>query len=136
MARILGIDYGSKRTGISATDPDQIIVTPLKTINTNSLLSFFKHYMAEEVVEKVVFGYPTHKDGTPTYVVDEINEFKLKLSKLYPDLEFDFQDENFTSVEALDILLQSGLTKKQRRDKSRLDKISAVLILQRYLKHI
>ena len=136
MARILGIDYGSKRTGISVTDPDQIIVSPLKTVNTSSLLNFLKIYLSEEEVEKMVFGYPTHKDGNPTYVVEEIMKFKEKLTKLYPDMEFDFQDENFTSVEAQEIILKSGLTKKQRRDKSRLDKISAVLILQRYLKHI
>ena len=136
MARILGIDYGSKRTGISVTDPDQIIVSPLKTVNTSSLLNFLKIYLSEEEVEKTVFGYPTHKDGNPTYVVEEIMKFKEKLVKLYPDMEFDFQDENFTSVEAQEIILKSGLTKKQRRDKSRLDKISAVLILQRYLKHI
>lgn len=136
MARILGIDYGSKRTGISVTDPDQIIVSPLKTVNTSSLLNFLKIYLSEEEVEKMVFGYPTHKDGNPTYVVEEIMKFKEKLVKLYPDMEFDFQDENFTSVEAQEIILKSGLTKKQRRDKSRLDKISAVLILQRYLKHI
>ena len=136
MARILGIDYGSKRTGVSATDPDQIIVSPIKTVNTSSLLNFLKIYLEEEEVEKIVFGYPTHKDGSPTYVVDEINSFKAKLSKLYPQIEFDFQDENFTSVEAQEIILKSGLTKKQRRDKSRLDRISAVLILQRYLRHI
>ena len=136
MARILGIDYGSKRTGISVTDPDQIIVSPLKTVNTSSLLNFLKIYLSEEEVEKMVFGYPTHKDGNRTYVVEEIMKFKEKLTKLYPDMEFDFQDENFTSVEAQEIILKSGLTKKQRRDKSRLDKISAVLILQRYLKHI
>ncbi len=136
VARIIGIDYGIKRTGISVTDPDQIIVSPLKTVNTNSLLNFLKHYLAEEEVEKLVFGYPTHKDGNPTYVVDEINKFKSKLSKFFPKLAFDFQDENFTSVEAKEIILLSGLSKKQRQDKSRLDRISAVLILQRYLRHI
>lgn len=136
MARIIGIDYGSKRTGISVTDPDQIIVNPLKTVNTNSLLNFLSHYLKEEDVEKIVFGYPTHKDGNPTYVVDEINAFQKKLIKLFPDLQFDFQDENYTSVMAQEIILKSGLSKKQRQDKSRLDKLSAVLILQRYLKHI
>lgn len=136
MARIIGIDYGSKRTGISVTDPDQIIVNPLKTVNTNSLLNFLSHYLKEEDVEKIVFGYPTHKDGNPTYVVDEINAFQKKLIKIFPDLQFDFQDENYTSVMAQEIILKSGLSKKQRQDKSRLDKLSAVLILQRYLKHI
>jgi len=136
MARILGIDYGIKRTGLAVTDPEQIIVTSLKTVNTQSLLLFLKSYLQEEEVEKLVFGYPTHKDGNPTYVVDEIERFKDKLKKDFPDLEFDYQNENFTSAEAMEIMIQSGLSRKQRKDKARLDKISAVLILQRYLRHI
>ena len=136
MARILGIDYGIKRTGLAVTDPEQIIVNSLKTVNTQSLLLFLKSYLQEEEVEKLVFGYPTHKDGNPTYVVDEIERFKDKLKKDFPDLEFDYQNENFTSAEAMDIMIQSGLSRKQRKDKARLDKISAVLILQRYLRHI
>lgn len=132
----MGIDYGVKRTGISVTDPDQIIVSPLKTVNTRSLMNFLKIYLSEEPVEKLVFGYPTHRDGNPTYIVEEIEEFKSKLAKQYPTLVFDYQDENFTSAEALSIMISSGMSKKQRQDKSKLDKLSAVLILQRYLNHI
>jgi len=136
MGRILGVDYGQKKCGLAVTDPLQIIVSPLKTVKTSSLASYLKIYFQEEDVNKVVFGYPTHKDGNPTYVFDLIQEFIPQLKKLNPDLEIDFQNENFTSLQAKEILIKSGLSKKQRQDKSRLDKVSAVLILQRYLKHI
>lgn len=136
MSRIMSIDYGMKKCGLAVTDPMQIIVSPLRTVKTSSLFSFLKIYFVEEEVEKIVFGYPTHKDGNPTYVVELIEEFKTKLRKVAPQIEFDFQNENFTSLQAKEIILKSGLTKKQRQDKSRVDKISAVLILQRYLKHI
>jgi len=132
----MGIDYGMKKCGISVTDPQQIIVSPLRTVKTSSLLSFLKIYFIEESVEKMVFGYPTHKDGKPTYVVDLIEAFKIKLLKQFPEMKVDFQNENFTSLQAKEIMIQSGLSKKQRQDKSRIDKISAVLILQRYLNHI
>jgi putative Holliday junction resolvase len=132
----MSIDYGMKKCGLAVTDPMQIIVSPLRTVKTSSLISFLKIYFVEEEVEKIVFGYPTHKDGNPTYVVELIEEFKTKLRKVAPKIEFDFQNENFTSLQAKEIILKSGLTKKQRQDKSRVDKISAVLILQRYLKHI
>ena len=132
----MSIDYGMKKCGLAVTDPMQIIVSPLRTVKTSSLFSFLKIYFVEEEVEKIVFGYPTHKDGNPTYVVELIEEFKTKLRKVAPQIEFDFQNENFTSLQAKEIILKSGLTKKQRQDKSRVDKISAVLILQRYLKHI
>lgn len=132
----MGIDYGMKKCGIAVTDPMQIIVSPLKTVKTTSLLSYLKIYFVEEQVDKLVFGYPTHKDGQPTYVVDLIETFKIQLLKQFPNLKVDFQNENFTSLQAKEIMIKSGLSKKQRQDKSRIDKLSAVLILQRYLKHI
>ena len=100
------------------------------------MLSFLKIYFEEEEVEKIVFGLPSHRDGNPTYLVAEIEKFVKLLSKAYPNLAIDYQNENYTSAQAQQIILNSGLTKKQRQDKTRLDKISAVLILQRYLKHI
>jgi putative Holliday junction resolvase len=136
MPRILGIDYGIKKCGIAVSDPLQIIVSPLKTVKTSSMMSFLKIYLSEEEVEKVVFGLPTHADGNPTYLVAEIESFAKKLLETYPKLVLAYQNENYTSAQAQQIILTSGLTKKQRQDKSRLDKISAVLILQRYLKHI
>ncbi len=136
MPRILGIDYGIKKCGIAVSDPLQIIVSPLKTVKTSSMMSFLKIYLSEEEVEKVVFGLPTHADGNPTYLVAEIESFAKKLLDTHPELVLAYQNENYTSAQAQQIILTSGLTKKQRQDKSRLDKISAVLILQRYLKHI
>ena len=136
MPRILAIDYGIKKCGLAVTDPLQIIVSPLKTVKTSSLLSFLKMYFSEEEVEKVVMGMPSNLDGTPTYLVDYINKFVNRLTQEFSDLSVDYQNENFSSLQAKEIILKSGLTKKQRQDKSRLDKISAVIILQRYLKHI
>jgi len=136
MPRIMSIDYGIKKCGIAVTDPLQIIVSPLRTIKTSSLLSFLKIYFVEEEVEKIVFGIPTHKDGNETYLVTHIKRFSSELKTKFPDLLIDYQNENFSSSQAKAIILASGLSKKQRQDKTRLDKISAVIILQRYLKHI
>ena len=136
VSRIIGIDYGIKKCGIAVTDPMQIIVSPLKTVNTGSLLNFLKIYCSEEDVQKCVFGLPSHLDGNPTYIVEHIHTFVADLKKHFPTMVVDFQNENFTSKEAKEIILKSGLSKKQRQDKTRLDKISAVLILQRYLGHI
>jgi len=136
MARIVGIDYGTKKTGISATDNLQIIVTAIDTVPTNELLPFLQKYIKEEEVEKIVFGKPTHKDGNPTYLQEHIDAFIAKLTGLYPTLLVDFQDERMTSIEAKSIILQSGIRKSKRKDKTLVDKISAVLILQKYLRHI
>ncbi len=136
MARILSIDYGRKRCGIAATDPLQIIVTAIDTVATQVLFDYLVKYMSEEVVEKIVFGKPTHADGNETFLMDDIRLFIKKLLKKYPNMETDFQDESFTSVEAKHIIRLSGAKKKKRKDKALIDKISAVIILQKYLNHI
>ena len=136
VSRILSIDYGIKKCGVAVTDPLQIIVSPLKTVKTSSLLSFLKIYFQEEQVEKIVLGMPSHADGNPTYLVPLIKNFEKQLVDNFPAVKLDYQNENYSSLQAKEILLNSGLSKKQRQDKGRLDKISAVIILQRYLKHI
>lgn len=135
MGRILGIDFGKKRTGLSTTDPLKLIVSGLETVNTSELDDFIKNYVETEDVEKLVFGKPTHKDGNPTYIWNDIQRRADLYQKQFPFLKIDYEDENFTSVDAHQILLQT-VSKKKRRDKKIVDKLSAVLILQKYLGHI
>lgn len=132
----MGIDYGTRKTGISATDPLQIIVNGLETVPTDKLQDFLTDYLTREEVDKIVFGLPRHADGNPTYLTPIVENFAKKIKSQFPEIEIDFQDESFTSKQAKEILLQSGANKKKRRDKTQVDKISAVLILQSYLKHI
>lgn len=136
MARILGIDYGLKRTGLAATDPLQIIVSGIDTIDTKDIWDWLQAYLSEEEVEKIVFGHPTHSDGTDTHLVEHIQTLMAKIEKHAPHIHLDMQDESFSSTMAKQIILQSGTKKKKRRDKALVDKMSAVIILQRYLNHI
>jgi len=135
MGRILGLDYGAKKCGIAATDILQLIVNGVGTVETRDLFSFLKNYMENEDVDKLVIGHPKHKDGTDTYLKKNIDTFVAKIAKAYPLLKIDFEDERMTSVEAKEIIFRSGIKKSKRRDKSLVDKVSAVLILQRYLGH-
>lgn len=136
MARILSIDFGLKRCGLAVTDPLQIIVSGLETVPSETLLDWLANYLSNEQVEKIVIGHPTHADGSDTYLVDNINILKKEIRKIAPEMEIDMQDESFTSSMAKSLILQSGVKKKKRRDKSLVDKMSAVIILQRYLNHI
>ena len=63
-----------------------------------------------------------------------IREFIKKLSLRFPDIPIDRYDERFSSKMAFQTMIDAGLTKKNRRDKSVIDKISATIILQGYLK--
>ena len=136
MSRILAIDYGTKRTGIAVTDPLQIIASGLTTVATGELFDFLAHYFKEEEVETIVVGEPLHPDGNPAQIAHLVVGFVRKLKKEYPDKEVVMQDERFTSENAKQILLQSGIGQKKRRDKSLVDKISAALILEDYMKSI
>lgn len=81
-------------------------------------------------------GLPKHKDGTPTYLYKDILKFYEKWNKNDLSIPIDFEDEAYTSSDAKEIIIQSGTKKKKRKDKSLVDLVSAVLILQKYLGHI
>ena len=131
----MAIDYGTKRTGVAVTDPLQIIVNGLDTVPTNEIFDFLSSYLSQEEVEKIVVGEPMHLDGKPAQIAHLVVGFVRKLKKQYPGLEIVTHDERLTSQEAREIILQSGVKKKKRRQKDLVDKISAVLILQDYLHH-
>ena len=58
MARILAIDYGTKRCGIAVTDPGQIIATGLTTVHSKDIVDWLKKYMDKEAVDTIVVGEP------------------------------------------------------------------------------
>lgn len=136
MGRIVCIDYGLRRCGIATTDPLQIIVNGLTAVATRDLHDFLVRYINNEKVEKVVFGLPVHKDGNFTALKPVITAFAQNLKNTFPYLIIDFADEQFSSVEAKEMILKYGIPQKKRRDKSLTDQVSAVIILQRYLNHI
>ena len=133
MGRILAIDYGTKRTGIAITDELQLIASGLTTVATKELISFLTDYFASEKVELILVGEPTQKDGTPSDVEEDIQKFLKKFSKTFPTFEVKRVDERYTSKMAFQTMIDSGLKKKQRRNKALLDEISATIILQEYL---
>ena len=133
MARVVGIDYGTKKVGIAVTDPLQIICSPLTTVPTGEIFEFLDEYLENEEVETIVVGEPKNLDGTPAQIAHLVVGFIRKLKKKYPDVNVATEDERFTSVEARAIILKSGAKKKKRRDKTLVDKVSAALILQAFM---
>jgi len=133
----MGIDYGLNRTGIAVTDPLQIIVTGLDTLETKSLLQFIIAYGQKEQIDDFVVGYPflDGEWGNSTFKT-KLDEFIGDLKKIFPTKSVHLQDERFSSVRAKEIILQSGKKKQARRDRRLLDKTSAIVILQEYLGHI
>lgn len=133
MARIIAIDYGTKRTGIAITDELQIIASGLTTVETKGLMKFLKEYIATENVEAMVIGEPKRMNNDPSDVEKDILRFRESVEKQHPTLKIIRQDERFTSKMAFQTMIDSGLSKKKRKNKALVDQISATIILQDYL---
>ncbi len=133
MARIVALDYGKKRTGVAVTDELQLIASGLTTLPTHQLIDFLKKYVSEENVALFVVGEPKQMNNTPSESEAFIIPFLVRLKKLFPEIPIEREDERFTSKMAMRTMIDSGLNKKQRRDKALVDEISATIILQAYL---
>ena len=133
MARIVGIDYGTKRSGIAVTDELQLIASGLTTVETPKLLDFLINYCSTENVEVIVVGEPKRHNNEASESESAILAFLLRLEKAMPEMPIKRVDERFTSKIAFQTMIDSGLKKKQRQNKSLIDEISATLILQSYL---
>ena len=133
MGRILAIDFGLKRTGIAITDEMQIIASGLTTVETKNLLSFLDSYLKEETVELFLIGLPKQMNNEASESEQHILPFITKLENKYPSIPIKRIDERFTSKIAFQTMIDSGLKKKQRKNKAMIDEISATLILQSYL---
>ncbi len=134
MARILSIDYGKKRTGIAVTDPLQLIAGGLATVSTSELFDWLKTYMAKEPVERIVIGEPRQPNGQPSENFERVQQFVNRWRKVVPEVPIEYFDERFTSVLAHQVMRDGGLKKKARQDKALVDEISAIIILEDYLK--
>lgn len=137
MGRILGIDYGRKRTGVAVTDTLKIVASNLATVPTHTLLQFITDYIAREPVERIVVGLPTQLNGEPSESMKYITPFVNRLRKQLPeDIRVVMYDERFTSTIAHQAMIDGGMKKSDRRDKSRVDAIAATIILNDYLQSI
>jgi putative Holliday junction resolvase len=134
-SRILAIDYGQKRTGIAVTDPFRMIATGLTTVPTIELLSFLSQYCSAEKVGLILIGYPLSLDDTATHATPLVEIMMTKIREKLPTIPIVPVDERYTSQRAVQVMVEGGMKKKDRRKKEMVDQIAATLILQDYLQH-
>ena len=116
MGRILGIDYGLKRTGLAVTDPLQIIVSPLETVETTNLSCYLKKYLSDEKVDKIVLGYPLDLEDNPTDSTSAVDKLHKKLLHNHPEIDVVLEEEQFTSKKQHRLLwMEDSRRKKDRR---------------------
>ena len=134
MGKCLGIDFGLKRTGMSISDEFNKIAFPLKTVKSDSLFNEIQDINKTDTIEKIIIGKPYDLKGNLSTIETNILSLIKLLNTKFPNILVDRIDERFTSKIAKQVILESGLGKTKRRDKKYIDKISATLILQSYLK--
>ena len=133
MPKIVALDYGSKRVGVAISDPENKIAFALKTISTELVFEYIIDLVASEKTSIVFIGFPVNLDSSLNDISHEINIFINKLSQKIPEILVEKYDERFTSVIAKKTILNSGIGKQKRQNKSLVDKVSATIILQSYL---
>lgn len=136
MGRILAIDYGKKRVGIAVTDPLKLIATGLCTVASNDAIKFLKEYTLKESVERIIIGLPKQMDYSESESMVYIKPFLAQLAKHFPAIPVEAYDERFTSKLAQRAIIDAGVKKMDRRDKSLVDMVSATIILQSYMQSL
>ena len=133
VGRVLAIDYGQKRTGVAVTDMLRISANPLATIDTATLMDWLKEYLSRGEVDIVVIGCPRKLNGENSdsmlYILPFVEEFR----RVFTDIPLVEYDERFTSTLAHRVMIDGGMSKKKRMDKTVVDKIAATIILEDYL---
>lgn len=134
--RMLGLDYGSRTVGVAVSDPLGITAHGVETITRkeeNKLrrtLARIEELIGEYQIEMIVLGYPKNMDDSIGERAKKTEEFRDMLVRR-TDLPVVLWDERLTTMEANDILIESGVPRENR--KRVIDKIAAVLILRSYM---
>ena len=133
MERLIGIDYGRKRTGLAASDPLGIFASALDTVPSAKIIDYLQKYSQKETITRFVVGYPMNLDGRPSEAAADVDAFLPVLKRAFPSVPVELEDERFTSVLAHRAMIEGGMKYKDRRNKSSVDRISAAIILQGYM---
>ena len=136
--KYLAIDYGEKRIGIAVSDESKkYSFSREHLLNDNSLYNKLLDLIKEENVSRIIIGYPLNFKSEKTIQTLKTEEFRSNLEKFLDKnsikTELIFFDERFTSKLAAESILNSGMNKKKRQEKGRVDSISAQIILQDYI---
>ena len=131
--RILGVDYGTKRIGMSMSDPSARVASPLgirHRVSASQDGEFFRELARSHQLARVVVGLPRHTDGTEGEKAQEARKYGAWMAAEL-GLPVDFYDERFTSAEAESRLKKTGM--KARGRKKRRDMLAAQIMLQAFL---
>lgn len=138
--RILALDFGEKTIGVAISDPLGFtaqgleVITRIKEDALKKSMARLKEIVPEYGVQTIVLGYPKNMNNSIGERAKKTEEFKLRLERVFSNVEIVLWDERLSTVGAERSLLEADLSRKKR--KNVIDKMAAVFILQGYLAYI
>ena len=135
-SRLIGIDMGTKRIGVSICDENRKIATPYETIeynNINNLISRLKEIISENNIKGVIFGLPLNMDGTEGASAQSVKD-KIKLINNEIDISTVLWDERLSTVGSFNLSSQLDVNVSKRV--KNIDQNSATFILQGVLDYL
>ena len=134
--RLIGLDLGSKRIGVSICDDKQLIATPLKTINRNSLkdlLDELRLIINENDIKGIIVGNPLNMDGSSGRSAQSVKDTTEDIEKNL-DIPICLWDERLSTVGAFNLSSQLDINVTKREKK--IDENAAAFILQGALDYL
>ena len=134
--RLIGLDLGSKRIGVSICDEKQLIATPLKTINRNSLedlINELKIIIDENDIKGIIIGNPLNMDGSSGSSAQSVKDTSENIEKSI-NLPISLWDERLSTVGAFNLSSQLDVNVSKREKK--IDENAAAFILQGALDYL
>ena len=128
--RLIGLDLGSKRIGVSICDEKQLIATPLKTINRNTLnelISELKVIINENNIKGIIIGNPLNMDGSSGRSAQSVKDTSQKIEENI-NIPICLWDERLSTVGAFNLSSQLDINVSKREKK--IDENAAAFILQ------
>ena len=130
--RMIGIDYGLSKVGLSISDPLKIISIPLTVIkykNGKELLKILKEIATENDVDSFVIGYPLNMNNKKNKMTELVDDFFQELKNM--NFNVFLQDERLSSESAKKIMHEQNI--KTGENKEQIDLIASTIILQSFL---
>ena len=128
--RLIGLDLGSKRIGVSICDDKQLIATPLKTINRDSLKDLvdeLRSIVDENDIKGIIVGNPLNMDGSSGRSAQSVKDTTENIEKNL-DIPICLWDERLSTVGAFNLSSQLDINVSKREKK--IDENAAAFILQ------
>ncbi len=130
------MDYGTKRVGLAMADPLRLFAQPFGTHPPDEAVEALRMLHRDDGIETIIVGWPLTPDGDEGAATERVRPYFNRLRNAFPGVEVIPWDERYSSVRAREAIRAAGAGRKARRDKGRVDRAAAAILLQEYLDEV